>query len=940
MTQKRPHWYDFQKVTTNDLQAEQDAWLNAVAEATDGSSGTGIQLEQTIDRVIFDTSALSLTQSAWVSTGVFDGRGILPEAYVCSDRAEGNQISVRVSDSRATEFLPIICTVLGTDFNDNIYYEHIRCPADGLYQTYGHFKVVENILFQNVFGNTDARIDGYGSFNLAGRVVVAEASSFLPAADTIVANQSRTPDIIFSKYKLYNSGNNLEQILDEALRFAYSVDDLGVNTTVSETKVFSQGGSSEIIYAQKFRMRGNNIQKVQLLLALDSGASWTGSISVGVKRLLNSETFSCSTRYLPDTLIDFDPETEYIAEVALDQAGMAEQGVELGPEHQPVDFVFSETSIGNANLSTLEDDAWYALTVRRTGSAAIGTVSIPVVPIYTGIDPYTKREDEDFQSGAGRFTIFSSGIWTDVKDRTTWYRICGDAFRTASGVAVDEGARIKSPKTFVNDKALRTQYAERGVSFADSSTDVDNYLVVQSAAELLDFVTHPATGDRQASREIDTPELSSLRLSEVEDLIRNKPNLVVAASGADTNPRANPVITGTVYYPGLFRNNILDIPNPAADLINYNVVGSIITPNTLKPSLRYRIVSQQFTVDGYGDIDSDGEITVSDLAEQQALLGYSVNLATTGTRTAASQQADIANESVNLVDILKANLNTDTEITSADVAALNDFLNAGTGFPNGQGQFNRVRLVVEPLLGRIEYLDTNGNSNLAVHDIDTDLLSTFSAPVSFSIAPVRVWRESGVQITDLRRFVISAATAFTPADLSANPPTGGQNNLIAPGDIYLTGNILNPDGSHHRLDYERALVELELPDGDSEKEINIFDVFVKNRMRFSDGTLVTTQALAGGQVTFEVQVSSFAKNLGFATDGYVDYDGVGDSADEAVGTYIDHDTGLLRVRAYNIVNNDIRPEVRTRIYVIVNLKKAGWRNSPRVVSSTELAALW
>lgn len=940
MTQKRPHWYDFQKVTTNDLRAEQDAWLNAVAEATDGSSGTGIQLEQSIDQVIFDTDRLSVTQSAWVTTGVFDGRGILPEAYVCSDRAEGNQISVRVSDSRASEFLPIICTVIGTDFNDNIYYEHLRCPADGLYQTYGHFKIVENVLFQNVFGNTDVRIDGYGSFNLAGRVVVAEASSFLPAADTLVANQSRTPDIIFSKYKLYNSGNTLDQILDEALRSAYSVDDLRVNTTVSETRQFSAGGSSEIVYAQKFRMRGNNIQKAQILLALDSGASWTGSISVGIKRLLNRDTFSSATRYLPDTLIDFDPETEYIAEVSLDQAAMAELGVELGPEHQPVDFVFSETSIGNANISTLEDDAWYALTVRRIGSTATGTLSMPVVPVSTGVDTYTKREDEDFESGAGRFTVFSGGVWTDVKDRMTWYRICGDSFRTASGVAVDEGARIKSPKTFVNDKAVTTQYAERGVAFADSSTGVENYLIVQSAAQLLDFVTHPATGDKQASREIDTPELSSLRFAEVEDLIRNKPNLVVAASGADTNPRANPVISGTVYHPGLFRNNILDIPNPPADLINYNVVGSIITPNTLKPSLRYRIVSQQFIVDGYGDLNSDQQVNITDLAAQQELLGYSTSLATTGTRTAASQQADIIAGNVELVDILKANLNTDTEVTSSDVAALNDFINLGTAFPNGQGQFNRVRLVVEPLVGRIWYLNNVGESSLDIHTADTDLLSTFSAPVNFSIAPVRIWRESGVQITDLRRFVISATTAFVPEDLLAITPTGGKNNLIAPGDIYLTGNVLNPDGSYHRLDYERAQIELELPDGNSEKEINVFDVFVKNRMRFSDGTLVTSEALASGQVTFEIQVSSFAKNLGFAVDGYVDYSGVGDSADEAVGTYIDHDTGLLRVRAYNIVNNDIRPEVRTRIYVNVNLKKAGWRNPPRIVSSTELAALW
>lgn len=940
MTQKRPHWYDFQKVTTNDLRSEQDAWLSAVAEATAGSSGTGVQLEQSVDRVILDTGSLSITQAVWVNTDVFDGRGILPASYACSDIVEGNQISVRVANSRATEFLPMICTILGTDFDDNIYYEHVRCPSDGTYQTYGHFKVVENILFQNLYGNTDATIDGYGSFALGGTVVVSEASSMAPVSDTIVANQSRTPDIVFSQYKLYNSGNTLEQVLDEALRYTYSVDDLNVNTTVSETRVFSAGASSETVYAQKFRMRGSNIQKVQVLLALQSGSTWSGSISVGIKRLLNQETFSSATRYLPDTLIDFDPETGYLAEVNLDQAGMADLGVVLGPDHQVVDFVFSETSLGNANLAELTSDAWYVVTVRRTGSTTTGAISMPIVPIYTGIDPYTKREDEDFRSGAGRFTVFSGGIWTDVLDRTLWYRICGDAFRTASGVLVDEGSRVLSPKTFINSSAVKTQYVERGVAFTDSSTEVDNYLIAQSATQLLDLVTHPATGDKQASREIATPELSSLSLSEVESLLATKPNLVCIASGTDSNPRANPTISGTIYNPGLFRNNILDIPNPTADLINYNVVGSIITPNILKPSLRYRIVSQQVFVDGYGDMNSDGEININDLTAVESLVGYSTSLSTTGTITATAQRAAVVAETVEMVSILKANLNTDSEIDSADVAALNDFINLGTAFPNGQGQFNRVRLVVEPLANRIEYLDSEGNSNLAVHTIDTDLLSTFSIPVGYTVTPVRVWLENSVRVTDLRRIAISAVTLFSSSDLTSITPTGGVNNLIAPGDIYLGGNVLNLDGSFHRLDYERAAIELELPDGTSEKEINIFNVFVKNRMRFSDNSIVTSESLTAGQVSFEVQVSSFAKNIGFAVDGYVDYGDVGDSADEAVGTYIDHGTGLLRVRAYNIVNNDIRPEVRTRIYVIVNLKKAGWRNPPRVVSGTELASLW
>jgi len=55
---------------------------------------------------------------------------------------------------------------------------------------------------------------------------------------------------------------------------------------------------------------------------------------------------------------------------------------------------------------------------------------------------------------------------------------------------------------------------------------------------------------------------------------------------------------------------------------------------------------------------------------------------------------------------------------------------------------------------------------------------------------------------------------------------------------------------------------------------------------------------------------------------------------------MDQGSGLMRIKAYNIVNNDVRPEVRTRIYVVVNLKRAGWKNLPRVVSDTELSALW
>jgi hypothetical protein len=464
--------------------------------------------------------------------------------------------------------------------------------------------------------------------------------------------------------------------------------------------------------------------------------------------------------------------------------------------------------------------------------------------------------------------------------------------------------------------------------------------LVNSAPLTSDPEVAAKTGDTVNSRVRDALEISALTFDEVESLYATDPDILPIAVAVDRNPRANPVITGSSYYPGLFFGNHLDVIHPPSDLLNKSVIGSIVTPNTANPSFRYRIVSQEIVLDGYGDLDGDGRLSYADLNLASELDGYDVSLQTTGTYSAATQLAAVASGAVSTLDILKANLNNDTEVDTLDLAALTSAITSGTAFPNGQAGFYRVRLTVEPLSNQMGYLNSDGTSNLHIEQLDTGLLATFAGPITWQIDPVRIWRPSLVDITDIRRFCVSAVVNFSPSDLQNTTPTAGQNDVYVPGDLYLGGVVLDGEGNPHPLDYERAQVELELPDGSSEKEINIFDAFVKNQMRFSDGTFVTSEALAAGQVFFEVNVSSFAKNMGFSVDGYVDYSDVGEDADEAVGTYIDQGSGLLRIRAYHIVNNDVRPEVRTRVYVVVNLKKAGWRNLPRVVSDVELAALW
>ena len=40
---------------------------------------------------------------------------------------------------------------------------------------------------------------------------------------------------------------------------------------------------------------------------------------------------------------------------------------------------------------------------------------------------------------------------------------------------------------------------------------------------------------------------------------------------------------------------------------------------------------------------------------------------------------------------------------------------------------------------------------------------------------------------------------------------GGSNSSLLPGDLFVGGSLYSLDGSLHPLDYERAVIEMELP---------------------------------------------------------------------------------------------------------------------------------
>lgn len=177
-----------------------------------------------------------------------------------------------------------------------------------------------------------------------------------------------------------------------------------------------------------------------------------------------------------------------------------------------------------------------------------------------------------------------------------------------------------------------------------------------------------------------------------------------------------------------------------------------------------------------------------------------------------------------------------------------------------------------------------------------------------------------------------------PQELTFDP---GIVNKYIPGNLIIgNGQILNSDKSYFKVDFEVGSVTIEVPDNflGTEKTINIFSNFVYEQqdgktisgfkaMKFADCTYVQSTALLNNQVRFDVSMQSFSPLI----DGYEgSVEGV--IVDPKMGVYLDPLTGLLRLNFTNIVKDDTKPTLSTKVNVTVFLKKAGFNNEPIIIN--------
>jgi hypothetical protein len=339
-----------------------------------------------------------------------------------------------------------------------------------------------------------------------------------------------------------------------------------------------------------------------------------------------------------------------------------------------------------------------------------------------------------------------------------------------------------------------------------------------------------------------------------------------------------------------------------------------------------------------------------------------------------------------VAQLLRADIDGDFHVSNTDGYILNSYINkiplsssqtttypapATNQYTKIGTTFNVIRLKLEQYVDRFDDYTTNPNTRAtSLHPVPdifyndgyfaSHNLVTYPSQLSFQ--KKLTWDESLVMTNSNAKFVPSIFTTlngYVGAPSTAQPAKytayatqpsfdPGRVDYYVPNNLIIGsgGELQRPDGYFYKVDFEVGTVVLEIPDGlfGSERTINIFDDFIADytgagitrlgfpSMRFSDSTLVGTDALSKDQLRFSVSIQSFSPNTnGLSTEGYS-----GAIVDGKIGLAIDYATGLLTLNFTNLYQDAVLQSLSTKVQVSVFLKKGGFNNQPLFVDSSKV----
>lgn len=344
-----------------------------------------------------------------------------------------------------------------------------------------------------------------------------------------------------------------------------------------------------------------------------------------------------------------------------------------------------------------------------------------------------------------------------------------------------------------------------------------------------------------------------------------------------------------------------------------------------------------------------------------------------------------------LKQVMRADIDGDFEVTDSDGLLLQNYVNKVPPFPPNTlpaskigTRFNVIEITVDPFLyqdvantlpDRTDDFPASISNRATTLHVTQDIFvndgylqshNFKTSSVQFNIVKELTWEDYLVTTSGNGRFVPTVFTAqegFTSSqcdltgvscDKYSDPPEfdPGKIDVYVPNDLIIGdgGQLVRPDGSYYKVDFEIGTVTIEIPNNvlGNEQTINVFDYFVADynntgltrlgypAMRFADCTTVTTSAILNNQIRFGVAAQSFSP----AIDGYDVDDGyTGIIVDGKIGVFIDHRTGLLRLNFSNLYRDPVLLTLTTKIQISVYLKKSKFNNEALFVDSDQMANL-
>ncbi len=607
------NWVDSQSVDDKDLTLEQDYNSQIQSGLINNHIGTGVLPENLNQIILFDSTLI---------TGLLDGKALDPQNDPI-DTTFGSQLELELSDSEAFGKRSVKVAIIGLDFENNLQYDTFYFRKNEIQITSKHYIKILKVLVNDLIGSSNQ------SFNLGGKLVIREAKSLSLSRDTIMISQDSQPNIFWRDFFI-TGASTLNSLLQTALPL-YNVDNLGITTGYKQLRNLNKSDVASHI-GQKFIAKTNNIQKITLLLAATNATGdpplstnpWTGDLVISIYPLQSN--IECLSDIAPNLAIDFDPSNIPLAQISVTYTSLLSNGIDLDSVPQPVDFVFSNTTVAGGSI--IKEGSYYAVTLRRSGSADSGIIQVAV-----GND---NTEDSTL-------TLFNGDSWTDVPEEDLWFQVWTDAAKITDGQAYDNGNGIIIPKTKLNSTSgAEEDHSLEKINFVRNES---YYAFIQANTEKNTPIQDERTGNPVFSRKQFVPEVSLITSSKLAEL-KTTFDPLLAGVISDKNKKsvdsaASSTLSFGLYSFSLTGNELLikiidDITDIRYDanvlgLVSKFLDGSLnnakFTPNTNKLSLVYRVASSELINMKYGDINGDGIVDEQDLILMQDFEGYNLNIA-------------------------------------------------------------------------------------------------------------------------------------------------------------------------------------------------------------------------------------------------------------------------------------------------------------------------